>query len=335
MSENTYERFRTVLSLNLCTVIQDPEILQNVLNMVDITMADYDVVKKPLEIITAETVTKDLVKCFIASKAVANCSQGTLKQYRYKLEHFCANMTKAYQDITANDIRTYLFRFRAERHASDSYMDSIRLTLNNFFQWLVDNDYLTRNPCAKVEQIHFKAKPREPLTALQLEIVRSGTRDIREKALVDFLFSTGCRVSECADLRRQDINFDDRSVFIRCGKGGKSRTVYFNAESELSLKQYLATRKDGGDGLFVSVKAPHAPLGKGGLEGIIRKISRRTDLHVFPHRLRHTFATMGLRGGMSIEHLQQLLGHASPDTTLIYAKEDQTRVRMEHRRVYT
>ena len=328
-----YENFRTVLTMNLCTVINDSTVLQDVLKMVDVSMSDFDIQKKQMDIIPATNMTS-IIKCFLASKAISNLSKGTLKQYHYKLVHFFDSVRKSYKDIVANDIRIYLYQFKMERNASDSYVDNVRITLNSFFKWLVDNEYLDKNPFAKVDKIKYQQKRREPLTSYQLETVRWHTNNVREKALIDFFYSTGCRVSECADVRLTDINWEQRSVHIRHGKGDKERTVYFNAEAEVTMRAYLNTRSDDTDALFVSAKSPHQPLQSHALENIIQKVSKCAGISVYPHKLRHTFATASLRSGMALEKLQNLMGHSKPETTLIYAKQDQYALQMEHQRVY-
>lgn len=328
----TYETFRTNLAMNLCRILPADQ-LTDVLQAVDATLNDYEISRKQLTLITTGAIP-DVVKIYIASKAVANLSRKTLAQYHYKLVNFFKAVRKSYTEITTNDIRMYLYQVKADRGASDRYLDNIRITLNGFFTWLVDNDYIRKNPCTKVDAIKFQVKKREPLTPYQLEIARWSCTDIREKALIDFLFSTGCRVSECADVRLSDIDWQNRAVHIRHGKGDKERTVYFNAESELTLRKYLETRADDTDALFVSVKAPHGPLQARALEVIVSRVGARADLHIFPHKLRHTFATAGIRGGIPIEQLQVLLGHTKPETTLIYAKQDQMDIQQGHRRVY-
>ena len=331
--ETAYEKFRTVLTMNLCSVLNADRI-KDVLKAVDITMSDFDVSPKQMAIITAEG-TPDVVRYFIGSKAIAGRSVKTLAQYRYKLISFFDTVKKAYSDVTSNDIRMYLYKYKVEHNASDCYLENIRITLNGFFDWVVNNLGLQRNPCATVEPIKFQQKKREPLNPYELEVLRYNSEDIREKALIDFFFSSGVRVSECADVRLSDIDWDNRSVHIRNGKGGKERTVFFNAEAELSLREYLKTRSDQTDALFVSARAPHQPLKSHALENIVKKASGRSGMNVFPHRLRHTFATAGIRGGIPIEHLQSMLGHESPKTTMIYAKIDQQNVQRDHQRVFS
>ena len=333
MQSNSYEHFRTVLTMNLCGVLP-PDQLNSVLQAVDVSLSEFEISTKQMDLITAGGVP-EVVKLYIASRSISNLSLGTLKQYSRKLVQFFEDVRKPYTDITANDVRMYLYRYKEQHGAGDRYIENIRVTLNTFFQWLADNDYLQKNPCAKVDHIKFTEKKREPLTPYDLELFRWTTQDAREKALIDFFFSTGCRLSECSQVRLSDICWQDRSVRIRHGKGDKERTVYFNAEAEVSLRKYLASRTDATDALFVSCRAPHRALCNKALEDIITKVSKRTGLHVYPHRLRHTFATSGLRGGMPLEKLQALLGHVKPETTLIYAKLDQLDLQREHQRIYS
>ena len=333
MLESTYEKFRTVLTLNLSSVIQDTEVMKNVLQMVDMTMNDFEIAPKQVDLIVADEFP-EVAKYFLASKGIANLSKNTLRQYRYKLVNFFSAVKKSYADVTANDVRIYLFNVKQEGNLSDNYIDNIRVTLNTFFQWCVNNDYLDKNPCAKIEKIKYQVKPREALTPYMLEQIRYHCENVREKALVDFLFSTGCRASECMDVLLTDINWEKNAVAIRHGKGDKYRIVYFNDESKVSLKEYIDSRHDDQPYLWVSEREPHHQLHAHALENIIRKIGQRIGIRIYPHKLRHTFATIGLRNGMPLDKLQILMGHSNPKTTLIYAEQDNSQLQIEHQKAF-
>lgn len=332
-TESNYEDFRTVLTMNMCTVTQDPLLLKDILSMVDMTMMDFEIVRKSMAIIPT-TGVPDIVNYYLGARSLAGLSAKTLKQYNYKLINFFTTVNKAYSDVTSNDIRNYINMYKIEHKSSNRYLDNIRITLNSFFQWVVDKGYLTVNPCKNVDKINYHEIPRQPLTPLELETVRFDTVNIREKALIDFFFSTGLRASECADVRLSDINWEKRMVHVRHGKGDKERYVFFNAEAEVSMKEYLKTRSDNTDALFVSVKAPHQQIQSKALENIITKVSKRSGIHFYPHKLRHTFATEGLHSGVPLETLQLLMGHKKIETTLIYAKQDQNDVQAVYRRAY-
>lgn len=331
MPDNS-ETFRSQMVSRLYDTLPQDQ-LQNVLAVLDSALQDYDITRKPVTLVPASGIP-DVVKYFLASKAVENLSLGTLKIYGLRLEDFFRRIQKPFSDVRANDIRLYLYWYKTERHASDSYLDTIRRILSSFFGWLVANEYIIRNPCASVEYIKHQAPERIPLTPYELEELRWVCRTVREKALVDLLYSSGVRASECSAANLSDIDWEARSIVIRHGKGDKRRTVYFNAESELSLRKYLETRQDDCEALFVTIRRPHHRLGIRSIETEIGKIGRRCENHVFPHKLRHTFATAGLRGGMPLDKLQALMGHAKPETTLIYAKQDQADLQREHSRVY-
>lgn len=294
---------------------------------------NYSITHKSTDLITLEGMP-EAVKWFLASKAVENCSEKTLRQYKYKLFNFFTTVQKQLDTINTNDIRLYLYWYKTNHNVSNHTLDHTRLVLNGFFAWCIKNDVLTKNPMEKIEKIKFQQPQRTPLTSYELELLRWNCTAPREKALIDILFSTGCRVSECAAIQLSDINWEERSIIIQHGKGDKQRMVYFNAEAELSLRKYLETRNDDCEGLFVSTRKPIHSIQAHALENIVKAVGERAGIKAFPHKIRHTFATYGLNGGMSLDKLQKLLGHAKPETTLIYAKLDQVELQHEHRRIY-
>lgn len=261
----------------------------------------------------------------------------TLKCYSDQLTRFFKTIKKSVQDITANDIRCYLAEYKLAGAASDRTIDLYRRILSSFFTWLVANEYILRNPCGPISAIKYQAAERKPLSGYDLEMLRASCTDAREKALIDFLFSTGCRVSECCAVNRSDICWADRSVIIRHGKGDKRRVVFFNAEAEVSLRRYLMTRKDDHDALFCRTRHGAGPMSPRSIEILLNKIRTRAGVSVpcSPHVLRHTFATTGLRAGMPLERLQALMGHSKPETTLIYAQIDKTDLRQAHQSAFS
>lgn len=331
MSENSL-RAEFAASLLYCVPMEQ---ISTILSAFDEVLSGYRVEKTGTDLITQSGSAHEFVKMYIASKAISNLSVGTLYQYKLRLEDFISTVSKPITEITTNDIRLYLYHYKSDRNATNNYLDQIRKILSGFFCWLQNNSYIDSNPCTNVEHIKFQAAERKPLTSYELEILRYNCHDIREKAIVDFLFSTGCRVSEFCAANKSDIDWQQRSLVIRHGKGDKRRIVFFNAESELTLRKYLETRCDDSEALFVGSRSPHNRLSVKAVQNILNKVSARCNMHVYPHMLRHTFATSGIRSGMPLEKLQTLMGHAEPRTTLIYAKMDQSDLRREHMRVYS
>lgn len=242
--------------------------------------------------------------------------------------------SKPVQAITTDDLREYLAYLVDERHLMDNSVQAHINTLRSFFSWLVDEDNIRKSPMRKIKSLKIdKLRSRHPLTAEQLELVRDGCRGYKEKALVEFLVSSGCRVSEVAGLRVDDIDWRDRKCKV-IGKGNKERTVYFSVRAKLMLQLYIEGRK-GGEALFSSSRAPYEPLSDRGIEKIISKLGKRIGMErpLYPHLMRHTFASHALNCGMELTIIQHLLGHSDPKTTLIYAEINPVRVQYEYNRV--
>lgn len=326
------ELFRDELLSELILEFSEEDLLK-ILNAFDKAAQNYTIEHKSYDLITTDGLPEE-VKWFIASKSIANCSPKTLDQYRYRLVSFFTIVQKKPAEITTNDVRLYLYWYKNNRNVGNHTLEHIRLCLSSFFSWCLTENRITSNPMTRIERIKYQQPQREPLTSYELELLRWHCKHIREKALIDLLFSTGCRISECANIKLSDINWEERSIHIKHGKGDKERTVFFNAESELSLRKYLESRNDNCDGLFVSIKTPIHAIAPNALEKIIRKVGERAGVHAFPHKLRHTFATVGLNSGLSLDKLQKLLGHSKPETTMIYAKLNLELLQQEHRRIY-
>lgn len=327
----SYESFRLDFADRLADlgVSQIPEILA----VLDTVSSGYDVTRKTTDIIPADTIPQ-AVRLYIASKSVEHLSNGTLSLYLLRLTQFFSAVHKSIDQVTANDIRVYLFQYKQDRAVKDTTLEGMRICLNSFFEWCVQEDLIQKNPVRRVPAIRVDCPERLPMTALELETVRGCCRTLREKAMVDFLYSSACRVSEFCALNLNDINWQDHTIHIERGKGGKGRTTFLNPEAEISLRAYLATRKDESPALFVSSRAPHDRLKVKAVQNEIQKILSRCSItcHVTPHIFRHTAASLALQRGMPLEQVQRFLGHSRIQTTLRYAKTLQQDVQLSHAR---
>ena len=166
-----------------------------------------------------------------------------------------------------------------------------------------------------------------------MELVRDACKTYREKAIIETLYSTGCRVTELARLKKTDVDFQKGEVYL-FGKGNKHRISYLNAKAEVALKKYLFSRTDNDPALFVSDRNPYHGIQKTTIEQIVKKIGQCSGIgrRVFPHLIRHTTATDALERGMNVTELQKILGHEKLNTTMIYAKVCQENVKYSHRR---
>ena len=165
-----------------------------------------------------------------------------------------------------------------------------------------------------------------------LEIMRDSCENIRDLAMIDLLASTGMRVGELVTLDITDIDFDNRECVV-FGKGDKERRVYFDARTKIHLSNYIKSRKDDNQALFVTLLAPHQRLKISGVEIRLRELGRKLNIpKVHPHKFRRTLATRAIDKGMPIEQVQKLLGHTKIDTTLQYAMVDEANVKLAHKK---
>lgn len=204
--------------------------------------------------------------------------------------------------------------------------------ISGFFQWAQDEEYIQKNPAKSINQIKYESKPRQALSQIELEYIRRSCKTLRESAMIEVLYSTGCRVSELSGLKISDVDFTEKKVHL-FGKGKKHRFSYLNAKAEVALKEYLESRKDSCEYLFVTERKPIKNLNKEAIEKIVRNISKRTfgeEKKVTPHIFRHTTATTAMKNGMPIQSIQLMLGHSKIDTTMIYAHTDESMVKYEH-----
>lgn len=293
----------------------------------------FDVQEKQVELSTYVYTIPSLVKTYIVIKKTEGRSDGTLKNYARVLQAFFCWCRKQPEEVTANDIRIFLYEYQNSHRITERTLDKYREMICWFFHWAFNEEYIPRNPARSVKAIKHEVKERQALTQIELEYMRIACNTLREKAILEFLYSTGCRVSELIALKKSDVDWHSGSVHL-FGKGKKHRTSFINAKAEVSLREYLKSRTDASEYLFVSDRKPHGKLTKDAIEKIIREMAKRSNVGktVTPHILRHTCATQAVNAGMPIEIVSEMLGHSSVNTTTIYAKTSHAKVQSEHLR---
>jgi integrase/recombinase XerD len=155
---------------------------------------------------------------------------------------------------------------------------------------------------------------------------------IRNRALVEFLLSSGCRIGEVHLLDRQNVDLENRTALV-LGKGNKIRQVHFSEKCALLLERYLALRTDKDPALFVTSLGKPNRLSKKWVQNHLRKIGKQAGLSgsLHPHRLRHTFATELLAKGAELSFIGDELGHSNLLTTQIYARLLNTEIIAKYR----
>lgn len=295
-----------------------------------------------------------LVKTFIVAKTVKGCTPRTIGFYQTSIIKILQAIGKTIDDITADDIRYYMaIRQRRDKVSKVTIGNELRC-LSSFFNWLYAEEIIRRNPMAKVERIKKDKTKKTALTEMEVEQLRMAARGEREKAIIEILLSTGCRVSELVNILVSDV--EDGRVLVH-GKGNKDRYVYLNAKAELAISIYLNARVDQNPYLFPKGKSitEMAKLGtkqrdyidwwkntsnvdeghadKCTVENTMRKIAKRAGVErANPHKFRRTCATMALRRGMPIEQVSKMLGHENISTTQIYLDLSEDELAQAHKK---
>lgn len=330
-----YEHFRNEFQ---CAATERGMSQQTILEaevVLDMIATRYEISRKETALAIYNEEVPEIVKIYLVCKKIEGLSQRTLDTYLRMLKLFFREMRKPLPQITTNDIRVYLFGYQQQRGCSNRSLDKYRQYLASFFSWAADEGYMRQNPMRTIPIIKYEKKPRQNLTQLELEYLRQSCQTARERAIIEFLYSTGCRVSELSGVKLTDVDWTARTVHL-FGKGNKHRTSYINAKCEVALKAYLKSRTDDCEYIFVTERKPYRQLKKDAVEKIVRSISGRAPAemqkHVTPHILRHTTATIALQNGMPIADISKLLGHEKIDTTMIYAHTCMESVQAGHRK---
>ena len=334
--------------------------MQDMKMRIEMTLAPYDITKAEHALTVYEgDVNGIIIKRWLSAKIAAGCSSRTIKYYKTTVEKVLQTIGKPYMDVTADDVRLYI-AVRVQRDkVTKTTANNERRALSAFYGWLQNEEILPRNPMKKVDAIKVTKRKKKAYSLLDLEKLRTGCRTNRERAIVEMLASTWCRVSELVQIRIDEIN--DGKVIVH-GKGAKDREVYINARAQVAVQVYLNERSDTNPYLFPKMKDagdvgsfvknaknaqtkypewykspefvdPHEPTGMNTIENIVRELGRRVGVEkVHPHRFRRTGATMALRQGMPLTTVSKLLGHESISTTQIYLDVSDEELEQAHRK---
>ncbi len=265
----------------------------------------------------------------VALQAEQGVSPHTLAAYRRDLTDFVAFLgrRRSLAAVTPDDVVAYLGTLRARGLRAGSLARRLS-SLRGLYRYLVRETALTRDPTELIERPRLsrplpKTLSRENATTLVEGPDVGSVRGLRDRALLETLYATGMRASECLGLRLEDVNLT--AGYVVCtGKGRKQRLVPLGAEAIVWIRAYLErarpqhTRRHDCGRLFVNPRG--RTLSRQSLWTIVRAAGARAGVsrQVSPHVLRHSFASHLLEGGADLRAVQAMLGHADIATTQIY-----------------
>lgn len=261
-------------------------------------------------------------------------SKMTIISYQKDLDDFFSFVKKYninYLNLCKDDIRSYL-KLLDERKLKSSSISRRISCLRTFYNYLEDQKMVDGNVFKLIRNPKLDRKLPNYLSYEELRIIFdsidiSDSVGLRNRLLIEMFYATGCRVSEIANIKISDINFNNNSIKI-FGKGSKERIVYFGDYARYYLDIYLSKNiNNNSKYLFVNENNDKMDITE--IEKIIRDIVHNLTIksHVTPHTFRHTFATHLLNNGADIKTVQELLGHSSLNTTGIYTHVSNERLK--------
>lgn len=266
-----------------------------------------------------------------------NRSQKTIENYHHYLKRFFEwSEANDLEDINFEQIRKYRIYLNRYQDKKGNGLKKITqnyhiIAIRSFIKYLSKRDF----PVLPAEKIEVGKNPScivEFLDSSELERLLSGAngtdlRSLRDRAILELLFSAGLRVSELVSINRDQINLKNQEFSVR-GKGGKVRIVFVSNTAKDALEKYLGKRIDIDPALFVRVlgkgrkmeKKDNLRITQRSIQRIVKYYAKKAGIvkDVHPHTLRHSFATDLLASGADIRSVQAMLGHSSITTTQIY-----------------
>jgi integrase/recombinase XerD len=290
----------------------------------EVVLDGYEITKKSYALSIC-TDLYDKINYFLTCKRMAGLASGTMANYTYILKDFYERCNKQTTQITIVDLRIYI----AERSRERETVEPIINCLKSFFTWLQDEDLISKNPAKQLAAPKRSKHFRDALSIEQVENCRNSCTTQRERALFEFFLASGCRVSEVAGLKTENIL---SGRFLVVGKGDKERYCFINQRAKMYIRQYVFDRGFNSEYFSVSDKGKHQVLSERSIQDIFANIGKRCEVHLHPHIMRHTFATRALENGASLSVVQKLLGHESSATTEIYARNSAETIAAEYRK---
>ncbi len=273
-----------------------------------------------------------------------NLSDNTIAAYRRDLNKFSFFVKERdisdVDEISAQTVSEYFNNLRKSETASSSAARNLS-SIKGFFKFLAANNYVHKDPTEKLTSMRVERKLPETLSVAEVEKIlqqpdTSVKLGIRDRALLELLYSSGLRVSELTGLKISDIFFDEEVLRI-FGKGSKERIVPFGSSAKKHLLEYLKNsrpllEKKSKSGNFVFLNSRGGKLSRMSVWQIVNKYVKQAGIKkdVHPHTFRHSFATHLIEGGADLRAVQEMLGHADISTTQIYTHIDRNFIRQEY-----
>lgn len=319
------DKLKNKIILEMSDVLDEDQVndlkrcLDRNLYLVDVTRSEA------AENVEHEYSNEDMIKQFIFNKKMEGLSDRTIEQYSIHTRKLFAVTDKHYSDVTSNDVSYYLSTLM-KRGNSNTTINNNRKFIKPFFSWLYENEHIKKDIFMKIKPIKHEDKQKEFLTEHEIVNLRDAcSDDVRALALIDFLISTGVRVSECAGIKIKDVDFINGSVNIYASKTNTWRKVYLDSNANKHLRDYLEMRNDSCEYLFVNtrknVRGKITNMSSYSIQKIVKRYCAKADIQkqsCTVHLFRKTLATRLKQRGVDLAVIAKILGHSTTTTTEKY-----------------
>ena len=246
-------------------------------------------------------------------------------------------------EIPLQDISDYLAH-KKRLGLSPSSIKLVVVAIKIFFRWLLQRERISKSPADVIPLPRIERYLPETLNELQVERLLDGisagaARALRDRAILELLYASGLRVSELVNARLENLDLDARFIRVT-GKGNKTRIVPLGSKAADAIRAYLERERPGlvkkktGSEIFISSRGTKLTTVR--IWQIVKQCAKLAgiDSNVYPHLLRHSFATHLLSNGADLRVIQEMLGHADISTTEIYTHVDQKRLKAVHHKFH-
>lgn len=269
-------------------------------------------------IIYDETSDIAAYKQYFVSLKLRGLANGTIELAMRTVDRFNRYMRKPFKEVTTNDIRLYIASRDMEHHVSKATLNRERGAICRFYNWLFEEEYIPKNPAARVESIKVEKRLKKAFTPIEVELMRLACKKPKEKAVFELLLSTGCRVTELTLLSMEHYDQQSGSITV-IGKGNKERRVFVNAKAKVAIDNYLKIKPHSMGPIICGLHGIGTGMTSNGIQKLVKEIAKRAGVaHAHPHKFRRTAATFAIKQGMDINNVRIFLGHSDIGTTQGY-----------------
>lgn len=303
------------------------KVMANVIGLLDA----YELSERVTALTVREDVNANLIKMYISSLMLDGKSKNTAYVYLRNLNRFCTFIgNQDLEQVKTFDVRNYLTHEKV-RGLSNVSIENIRTNLNAFYQWMTNEEYISKNPCAGISPIKCHVEIKQPFSIVEQDALKNHCDTLKERAMIEVLLTSGVRVSELIGLDVSDIDYTNKSVHVRHGKGDKERYTYINDLALSYLVKYLTDSCIETGPLFLNQRKGRYT--SAGIRYMLNQIADRAKVqNVYPHRFRRTFATTLASRGMDVQDIQTLMGHTDINTTMGYITMNDTKVNNSYKK---